>query len=162
MRRSTRAQQRDMEEPDEGEAARYEVDNMDLDGSIQSASQESEVDHLQLPPASDAEALQDVEIEVDVDGRRVTVNGSTIHFRQESQPCEVGDRALPVHWYSITVTKSGADIETFKLYGFRNFIIEFGEACVCALERGGRQGQLHIQAMALLHCATTSVRARIS
>jgi hypothetical protein len=65
---------------------------------------------------------------------------------------DLGDNQYPVTWWSIYITKGNADIPLLYFHRFAAWLAEFAVKGAGSTERGEKKSQLHLQAMACLHC----------
>lgn len=122
----------------------------------QNESCESSEDEGRHEEAASLAADAEEQVAIAIHDNVVTAAGIQVHFREDAPAGEVGDRSLALSWYSCTVTKSGEDIEFSKLDHFKDFLVQYCETGIVALERGGRQAQLHLQSAFQVHCAKTT------
>jgi len=67
----------------------------------------------------------------------------------------VGDDRNSIKTFSVTLTRSNGDIDAQTFTDYCEFI---KEVCICgivSIERGGRQGQLHLQSWVRVRCSSS-------
>lgn len=128
--------------------ARCNAENIDSDSSSSATEEEQPLHEQQRQQQHD---VQQPAATVVLRADRVEIDGLDVHFRRGARRGEIGDRTLPIGWFSLTVTKSGDDLPLTVFEKYRTLLLSHFEAGAASLERGGRLNQLHIQSFALLH-----------